>query len=186
MLDLCDGKLDAGTTVVADLAGGTGPTHYRFLVVAVKENVDGTGGDAGAAVHADPFVNNLCDQIAEDLESDRASLPTFSLCARLQGLRRRSNLRHTSLVPLLRNRSEEHTSELQSRVDLVCRLLLEKKKRTTTPQSRRATTTRWVKRCRKRAAPASASTCASSRDANTTARSHSALENAALKNTSRY
>src|SRR5438105_10134518 len=29
---------------------------------------------------------------------------------------------------LLRERSEEHTSELQSRVDLVCRLLLEKKK----------------------------------------------------------
>src|SRR5438105_9317142 len=28
-----------------------------------------------------------------------------------------------------RTRSEEHTSELQSRVDLVCRLLLEKKKR---------------------------------------------------------
>src|SRR5438105_11412586 len=27
-------------------------------------------------------------------------------------------------------RSEEHTSELQSRVDLVCRLLLEKKKKT--------------------------------------------------------
>src|SRR5690349_25142800 len=29
---------------------------------------------------------------------------------------------------LLRERSEEHTSELQSRRDLVCRLLLEKKK----------------------------------------------------------
>src|SRR2546421_909770 len=29
-------------------------------------------------------------------------------------------------------RSEEHTSELQSRSDLVCRLLLEKKKRTMT------------------------------------------------------
>src|SRR2546428_8348460 len=29
------------------------------------------------------------------------------------------------------NRSEEHTSELQSRSDLVCRLLLEKKKTTT-------------------------------------------------------
>src|SRR5438105_9450358 len=28
---------------------------------------------------------------------------------------------------LVRRRSEEHTSELQSRVDLVCRLLLEKK-----------------------------------------------------------
>src|SRR5438067_6276206 len=35
------------------------------------------------------------------------------------GLRRRPGLR----------RSEEHTSELQSRFDLVCRLLLEKKKK---------------------------------------------------------
>src|SRR5438105_8621345 len=31
--------------------------------------------------------------------------------------------------PALHKRSEEHTSELQSRVDLVCRLLLEKKKK---------------------------------------------------------
>src|SRR5690242_20811493 len=31
---------------------------------------------------------------------------------------------------LLRPRSEEHTSELQSHVNLVCRLLLEKKKKT--------------------------------------------------------
>src|SRR5687768_18007905 len=31
--------------------------------------------------------------------------------------------------PLLRPRSEEHTSELQSRLHLVCRLLLEKKKK---------------------------------------------------------
>src|SRR5437868_9655437 len=30
-------------------------------------------------------------------------------------------------------RSEEHTSELQSRFDLVCRLLLEKKKKNTIP-----------------------------------------------------
>src|SRR2546422_5327364 len=30
------------------------------------------------------------------------------------------------------NRSEEHTSELQSRLHLVCRLLLEKKKKTNT------------------------------------------------------
>src|SRR5438067_6443416 len=31
--------------------------------------------------------------------------------------------------PSCRSRSEEHTSELQSRFELVCRLLLEKKKR---------------------------------------------------------
>src|SRR2546421_4842691 len=33
------------------------------------------------------------------------------------------------LGPPARERSEEHTSELQSRSDLVCRLLLEKKKK---------------------------------------------------------
>src|SRR2546422_6988641 len=33
-------------------------------------------------------------------------------------------------------RSEEHTSELQSRLHLVCRLLLEKKKKTTKLQTR--------------------------------------------------
>src|SRR5699024_11913143 len=34
-------------------------------------------------------------------------------------------------------RSEEHTSELQSRFDLVCRLLLEKKKRETSAKGRK-------------------------------------------------
>src|SRR5687768_7272358 len=34
-----------------------------------------------------------------------------------------------SLRPIIDQRSEEHTSELQSRLHLVCRLLLEKKKR---------------------------------------------------------
>src|SRR5207249_9496421 len=36
----------------------------------------------------------------------------------------------TALKSLSISRSEEHTSELQSRFDLVCRLLLEKKKNT--------------------------------------------------------
>src|SRR3989440_7934800 len=39
-------------------------------------------------------------------------------------------------------RSEEHTSELQSRSDLVCRLLLEKKKQTTDTQLPKQETTR--------------------------------------------
>src|SRR5690242_21472480 len=41
-------------------------------------------------------------------------------------LRRRSKLRYVSESDA---RSEEHTSELQSHVNLVCRLLLEKKKK---------------------------------------------------------
>src|SRR2546422_7018342 len=39
-------------------------------------------------------------------------------------------------VPVGVPRSEEHTSELQSRLHLVCRLLLEKKKQTTSRESR--------------------------------------------------
>src|SRR2546422_8460838 len=39
-----------------------------------------------------------------------------------------SVVEHLGNRPPLRERSEEHTSELQSRLHLVCRLLLEKKK----------------------------------------------------------
>src|SRR5690349_23374192 len=42
--------------------------------------------------------------------------------------------RRVVVARLERDRSEEHTSELQSRRDLVCRLLLEKKKTYTTHQ----------------------------------------------------
>src|SRR5438034_7164944 len=41
------------------------------------------------------------------------------------------------------NRSEEHTSELQSHSDLVCRLLLEKKKKLTTTTIRQPCTPTW-------------------------------------------
>src|SRR2546422_8337557 len=58
----------------------------------------------------------------------------FSTCAA-----RRRSLRGTSSATSYRTlridpRSEEHTSELQSRLHLVCRLLLEKKKNTRSSQ----------------------------------------------------
>src|SRR2546428_2099834 len=49
---------------------------------------------------------------ARDVEERRPHLPAAQLSHRLMRI----------------DRSEEHTSELQSRSDLVCRLLLEKKK----------------------------------------------------------
>src|SRR5437588_494761 len=58
------------------------------------------------------------------------------------------------LAHVVRDRSEEHTSELQSHSDLVCRLLLEKKKHPRTDSSQlreRITPTcrglRYVRRC---------------------------------------
>src|SRR2546421_1923861 len=50
---------------------------------------------------------------------------------------RRDRLESRYLELDLRHRSEEHTSELQSRSDLVCRLLLEKKKQTPRPRDPR-------------------------------------------------
>src|SRR2546426_6066796 len=60
-----------------------------------------------------------------------------ALCAQRRGhhcLPRRGGTLHHSVAPgaadhLLHLRSEEHTSELQSPCNLVCRLLLEKKKK---------------------------------------------------------
>ena len=47
----------------------------------------------------------------------------------------------TDIAYVLRiNRSEEHTSELQSRLHLVCRLLLEKKKKTTKKKKKKIKT----------------------------------------------
>src|SRR5206468_11654060 len=47
--------------------------------------------------------------------------PGFSVGAE----EKKMGIRGSSTCPLILNRSEEHTSELQSRSDLVCRLLLE-------------------------------------------------------------
>src|SRR5699024_12003525 len=55
------------------------------------------------------------------------------LCVKQTNSQRKSgNVQSPRNVRLSENRSEEHTSELQSRFDLVCRLLLEKKKTTKT------------------------------------------------------
>src|SRR5258707_7356299 len=52
--------------------------------------------------------------------------PSISLA---HALRRRGSRAPSSTTQGVRERSEEHTSELQSRQYLVCRLLLEKKKK---------------------------------------------------------
>src|SRR5438105_12768873 len=55
----------------------------------------------------------------------------FHICEERKEGERRHIEEVTPLAFLSFFRSEEHTSELQSRVDLVCRLLLEKKKQRT-------------------------------------------------------
>src|SRR5439155_19000739 len=69
--------------------------------------------------------------------STRLHAPAAAVVTNLRGVMRRSGFEVRSVYERGRNdrrvsRSEEHTSELQSRGHLVCRLLLEKKKKTKT------------------------------------------------------
>src|SRR5436190_18627731 len=57
------------------------------------------------------------------------ALPIFFPLQEAQAAHELSESRHTRGKIVLQPRSEEHTSELQSHSDLVCRLLLEKKKK---------------------------------------------------------
>src|SRR2546429_6937968 len=80
--------------------------------------------------------NSLCLQTPTPPTSSLYGLIQKACCTLPAALRPRSfasiptqNLLSSSTPPIsLRKRSEEHTSELQSRLHLVCRLLLEKKK----------------------------------------------------------
>src|SRR3712207_6983618 len=63
--------------------------------------------------------------------SSSACSPTLLVKASASAKLRNLNTRSKRLMPSRCTRSEEHTSELQSRQYLVCRLLLEKKKNPT-------------------------------------------------------
>src|SRR5438034_6586912 len=75
--------------------------------------------------------NDRFKGLAEAAQKWRAAIPVSNLAVRCRRCRRSelvSAARGTSAGSRVVDRSEEHTSELQSHSDLVCRLLLEKKK----------------------------------------------------------
>src|ERR1039457_1672667 len=86
--------------------------------------------DAGALCGADPLSRLI-------LHANQP-LPPGSSCMRQDSLSpggpRWSKIKYHEIRADMR--SEEHTSELQSPCNLVCRLLLEKKKKKTTPRHR--------------------------------------------------
>src|SRR5690625_6944691 len=90
-------------------------------------------------VHDDSETQALLDHIAYEVV-----LITRYAAQNLPTIKRKSIMDRSALILLARlkaqgpmtvnERSEEHTSELQSRGQLVCRLLLEKKKKHTNGQ----------------------------------------------------
>src|SRR2546427_6168258 len=104
---------------------GAGKT---FCLIARINHLINTLGIAPERICAVTFTNRAAEEIAVRLThtlGDRAEAITrgtiHALCLAL--------LRQHPEAAGLRKRSEEHTSELQSQSNLVCRLLLEKRKR---------------------------------------------------------
>src|SRR5699024_9570374 len=93
---------DGRPAPVIEVSGRTYPVEVRYRPLQVQH------GDR--VVDVDP-LDGLADAVAELLSEGDGDILVF-----LSGERE------------IRDRSEEHTSELQSRFDLVCRLLLEKNK----------------------------------------------------------
>src|SRR5699024_12162947 len=100
--------------------------------------VAASGGDGtalGGAMAAPVLHSDILDTLGAEI-ADGALARGDVLT--LAGLERRFGVSRTVVREAMRileslgmvHRSEEHTSELQSRFDLVCRLLLEKKNKT--------------------------------------------------------
>src|SRR2546421_9112846 len=82
------------------------------------------------AMRAGRIVQTLLD-FARQRPRARAAVDLAEIVDRVLALQRSAlkKARARAAVAIPDDRSEEHTSELQSRSDLVCRLLLEKKKK---------------------------------------------------------
>ena len=69
------------------------------------------------------------DKITIQSELEKVLSKIFNESINITGCSRTDKKVHANYFVFHFDRSEEHTSELQSRFDLVCRLLLEKKKK---------------------------------------------------------
>src|SRR5699024_12076866 len=98
----------------------TQPGFLRRLIA------DGRTASSDAPVGAGrgPASGSAAGLVAVDLFSPALAVAGLRRLPLLPVRRRRTLV--STRVPVRHRRSEEHTSELQSRFDLVCRLLLEK------------------------------------------------------------
>src|SRR5438034_1987326 len=125
--------------VVLDVAGGEDTRDRRLrraglhLDVLVGQQLDLTAEELRVRLMADGDEEPIDRALDERARLDVAELHAGNLApGRIEDLLDGRVPEELDLRILERARSEEHTSELQSHSDLVCRLLLEKKKKAQT------------------------------------------------------
>src|SRR2546426_4250872 len=144
---------DASTDGSLDVLRGLERDHPELRVVALAEHA---GQTAALAAGFRAACSRVVVTLDADLQNDPADVPALlaelerSSAAAVVGYRVN---RHDSAWKRLQSRvangvrnrlrSEEHTSELQSPCNLVCRLLLEKKKYMTCPGTSREGAWAW-------------------------------------------
>src|SRR3989449_6798802 len=97
---------------------------FRIAAIAML-----TAVPAVAAAQETPTERSAAADVIRRMNDLERSLALPQLVARLTGRDARRDAVVLHAKQLMDKRSEEHTSELQSRLHLVCRLLLEKKKK---------------------------------------------------------
>src|SRR2546422_7753898 len=102
-------------------------TLFRSYFISTHGARKGLADTALKTADAGYLTRRLVD-VAQDVTI------TEEDCGTILGLEMSALKEGEDIIEPLRERSEEHTSELQSRLHLVCRLLLEKKKITLPPR----------------------------------------------------
>src|SRR5438105_5474269 len=133
----CLRQTSASQSAWAIASRGAALRSDNCAIVIALPLATGAGTCGGVSVfttRADPGPSP-CSSARTTLTRATAGGPSSAQDSKIERSSPRGRVRAEDRAPLCgaaasrtRRRSEEHTSELQSRVDLVCRLLLEKKK----------------------------------------------------------
>src|SRR5207249_6409803 len=122
-------SLPAGHTVSSLRPHGVRPEARGTIAAALLDGPRATEATRRRTQRIDPCLTPADDHGSVDPDAVKSQASRLGARNRPQaGRARGSSDQGRSSDNPWRRRSEEHTSELQSRFDLVCRLLLEKKK----------------------------------------------------------
>src|SRR3712207_295447 len=143
LIESSSGNLGVALAMIAASRG------YRFLCVtdprcnlSTRRLMEALGSQVHTVTEPDPVGGFLGARI-DYVEAMCASDPRFVWLNQYRNPGNwRAHFKRTgpAIARDFPDRSEDHTSELQSRQSLVCRLLLEKKKKSTTPTCSGAST----------------------------------------------